>query len=449
MERKFIKRSDRGLTFSFAGSNNFKVGKMYKYVVDIKSNKIFIVPTKDKERALRVSKKKTTHNIKALIDLRSKMVKAVVSNAEYLEVVIKDNIITVEGLIKDNNTLKSKGKIKIKLSLLNGKAASDINNVFKVVSIFSGSGMLDLPFSKDKTFEIVKAVEYDKDACMSYKANIGDIVVNRDIRNIDVEDLPNAEVLIGGPVCCSFSNANRVKRLEEHDGSNLLLEYLRIAKMGEYQVFVMENVPTLLSVNNSHYYEIIKEQLCDYDITPVILRDNEVGGYTLRKRLFIIGSKIGKPCINYVKKAAKTVGQALSKVHEGWKNYNDYTVHSSRTVEKMSFIPQGGNWENVPKEYRSEKWNKGKTHSNTYRRLKLDEPAVTLANFRKCVLIHPTLNRCITVAEASAISGFDEDFQYLGKLSSRQLQVANGVCKKMAETIKDIVKSLLLKNNLN
>ncbi len=447
MIKKHIKRSDRGLTFSFSSNTNkkFSIGSLYKYIVDIKGNKIYILPSLDKESALKISRKKTSREIKSLVDLRSKKVKNVVYDSDYLEVIIKENIIIIEGFIKDNNKLKSKGTIKINLSLLNGTPINETNAVFKVISVFSGVGMMDYPLKLDKSFEILRAIEFDKAAAESYKTNIGDIVINDDIRNIESHELPDADVLWGGTVCCGFSNANRRKRLQDHEGSELLLEYIRFAKEKNFKVWVMENVAPILTVKNSHYYRLIKEQLSDYSITPIMLKDNELGGYTTRKRVFIIGSKIGAPIINITKKAAGTVKEALSKVTDRWYNFNDYTIPKESTVEKMKYIAQGSNWESVPEGLRSESWSKGKTQSNTYRRLDFDKPSVALANFRKCVLIHPVENRIISVAEASALSGFDESFVFKGTLSEKQLEVCNGVTFLMASTIKDIVKNILLK----
>lgn len=80
------------------------------------------------------------------------------------------------------------------------------------------------------------------------------------------------------------------------------------------------------------------------------------------------------------------------------------------------------------------------------RRLELDKPSVTIANFRKSNIIHPIYNRGISVAEASAISGFDERFKFLGSLSERQQQIANGVPFFMGVTVKNIVKEIFYKS---
>src|SRR5690606_17659200 len=89
-------------------------------------------------------------------------------------------------------------------------------------------------------------------------------------------------------------------------------------------------------------------------------------------------------------------------------------------------IPKGSNWESLPKELCCPSFKIGKTHSNTYRRLELDKPSITLANYRKCNIIHPTENRGLSVAEALALSGFD-NYKVLGSLSEKQQAISNGV----------------------
>ena len=82
-------------------------------------------------------------------------------------------------------------------------------------------------------------------------------------------------------------------------------------------------------------------------------------------------------------------------------------------------------------------------HSNIYRRLELDKPSVTITNWRKVNLIHPTENRILSVAEASSIMGLDKSFRFYGSINDRQQQVGNGVTQAIATFAKDIIKNYL------
>ncbi|MDU7943350.1 MAG: DNA cytosine methyltransferase, partial [Streptococcus salivarius] len=51
-------------------------------------------------------------------------------------------------------------------------------------------------------------------------------------------------------------------------------------------------------------------------------------------------------------------------------------------------------------------------------------------------------NRIISVAEALAISGFDNDFKVLGSLASRQQQVGNGVPFNLGLALKNVINNI-------
>ena len=92
----------------------------------------------------------------------------------------------------------------------------------------------------------------------------------------------------------------------------------------------------------------------------------------------------------------KTVRQAFEGLHDGIPNQLDYSKSKPDTMKRMSFVPQGGNFKDIPEEYRG----KG-THSNSYRRLAWDEPSITIANPRKSNLMPPEGNRMLSVRECA------------------------------------------------
>ena len=74
---------------------------------------------------------------------------------------------------------------------------------YKVLSLFSGAGGLDLGF-KQAGFEIIWANDIDKYAVQTYKKNLGDHIILGDINNIDFDTIPCADVIIGGFPCQPF-----------------------------------------------------------------------------------------------------------------------------------------------------------------------------------------------------------------------------------------------------
>ena len=121
----------------------------------------------------------------------------------------------------------------------------------KVVSLFSGCGGLDLGF-KQSGYDIIWANDILKDACETYRHNIGDHIVCGDITKIDKSIIPKADIVIGGPPCQSFSLVG--KRNPEDDRSNLVWSYLEVLQRVKPKVFILENVTGILSAKNSIRY---------------------------------------------------------------------------------------------------------------------------------------------------------------------------------------------------
>jgi len=318
-----------------------------------------------------------------------------------------------------------------------------IKNVYDVVSLFSGAGMLDYPFKLDPSFRIIFGNDYDLAATESYRANIGNHIICSDIRSIHA---PRADVIIGGPSCKPFSLQNTHKRLTDHKDFWLIKEYTRIIRETDPKVFVIENVPNFLSKRNEGMILSFKENFSDYDLTFNILCDDKVGGYTKRKRAIIIGSKIGSiklPDITILPK--KTVKDALSKVDASWYNYYDVPKSTPRTVKRFSYIPDGGTFCDVPDELKEGV--KKRRFSNCCIRLAENTLAPTITEVSKNLiappLSSPSPNRCLSVAEASALQGFDKNFRFLETNVQMQQQVANGVPFFMGKFIKDTIKRAL------
>jgi len=85
--------------------------------------------------------------------------------------------------------------------------------------------------------------------------------------------------------------------------------------------------------------------------------------------------------------------------------YNHELPRHKRDVEhRMSLVPQGGNWKDIPQEFRV-----GGIHSNAYRRLNLKQPCVTIKHAYKSMIIHPKYNRCLSIREVARIQSFPDD----------------------------------------
>lgn len=162
-----------------------------------------------------------------------------------------------------------------------------------VVSLFCGAGGMDLGF-KQAGFNIIWANDIDEDACITYKNNIGDVVLG-DISKISSDEIPDgADVVIGGFPCQGFSVANTGRNMED-ERNFLYREMLRIIEDKKPAVFVAENVKGLLSMEDGKVIQMITKDFEDlgYNVDYKVLNSADYGVPQIRERVIIIGNRIG------------------------------------------------------------------------------------------------------------------------------------------------------------
>ncbi len=168
------------------------------------------------------------------------------------------------------------------------------SNQYKIISLFSGCGGLDLGFIKEG-FEVIWANDFFKEAVETYQKNIGSHIVYGDITKIPSGDIPNeCDVLLGGFPCQGFSVAN-TKRSMEDERNFLYKELLRLLKDKQPKFFVAENVKGLLSMQKGQVIEMIVQDFksLGYCVDYKLLKASDYGVPQHRERVIIIGNRLG------------------------------------------------------------------------------------------------------------------------------------------------------------
>ncbi|MDQ0255503.1 DNA (cytosine-5)-methyltransferase 1 [Evansella vedderi] len=501
IKKRKAKVSERGIYLQDRQLQDtiFQPSTRYKYVMDMENKQIIILSSDDDSGNL-VSKRKLKDGVKPVIDIRDKKALSVFEGSDYLQVEIFDDKVIVQGYEQVGERLSSKAKNTLKRStkqsnvvsindILNvrkkseivlskdelskavghdvvhhqlsldfgiesesqnnttfiGDKLKDIHVPLQVASLFSGAGCLDVGFI-ESGFDVVFALEIDEDAASTYQRNLGNHVVCADITTYP-KPIPQAPVYIGGTKCQGFSNANRRTNYLDNPDNLLVYEYIkRIQANDNLKVFVLENVPQILTTGDGQFKREIYEQLSDFEITSGVLNAADFGSPQLRKRAFFIGSKIGKidlPKPTHSPEEYQTVAQAFEGLHNGIPNQLDFSIPRPSTIERMSYVPQGGNVFDIPENIRP----KGK-HSDFYKRLDPNKPSITIVNPRKANITHPDLNRSLSIRECARLNDVSDDFVFEGKLNSMQQQLANPVPVRLAKAIAKEIKNALLKFNI-
>ena len=192
----------------------------------------------------------------------------------------------------------------------------------KAISLFSGAGGLDVGFKK-AGFNIVWANDFNKDACETYKNNIGDHIYCGDIDQLKHKlyaELTNVDVIFGGPPCQGFSVAGK---MNPHDHrSKYIWTFAEIVKECKPKAFLMENVKALGKLKK---WEPLREELLEvfreagYMVNFLILNSSDFGVPQARERVFFIGFKGNssiipdlKKMVEPYKKESPTVREALA-----------------------------------------------------------------------------------------------------------------------------------------
>ena len=164
----------------------------------------------------------------------------------------------------------------------------------KVISLFSGAGGMDLGFI-NAGFDIIWANEIDEIFANTYKKNIGDHIVVKDIKKIRNKDIPkDADVVIGGFPCQGFSiaNNNRIRKGMKDDRNHLYKEMLRVIRHVKPGIFIAENVKGILNIGGGKVMdEIIMPDFrkLGYLVDYKLLNAADYGVPQQRERVFIIG----------------------------------------------------------------------------------------------------------------------------------------------------------------
>lgn len=115
-----------------------------------------------------------------------------------------------------------------------------------VISLFAGCGGLDLGFEQ-AGFNVIWANENDTSIHSTYRINHPKTNLNTsDIREIEANDIPDCDGIIGGPPCQSWSLGGKSLGIEDERGK-LIYDYIRIVKGKKPKFFIMENVPGMLT----------------------------------------------------------------------------------------------------------------------------------------------------------------------------------------------------------
>lgn len=325
--------------------------------------------------------------------------------------------------------------------------------------------------------DVRMAIEADPHAAATYAHNHPNTkVVTDDIRNINaiqVEADGQPRILFGGPPCQGFSTSNQKTRNVDNPDNWLFREYVRIAELWQPEWIVFENVRGIAETLQGMFLDLVIGELVriGYTVSWWVLKATDYGVPQNRSRFFAVGSreriKVEKP--KATSRHPVTVREAISDLPEvangAAENILSYRCgHPSKYAKRMrgnmrscanhlvtknaplvlkryKYVPQGGNWEDIPARLMRNYVDRTRCHTGIYHRLREDAPSVVIGNFRKNMLIHPTQDRGLSVREAARLQSFPDWHEFKGSIGFQQQQVGNAVPALLARAVFETIVS--------
>ncbi len=315
---------------------------------------------------------------------------------------------------------------------------------YKCIDLFCGAGGMSYGFER-AGFNTIFAVEFNEIYANTYKLNFKNTQVHiGDIKQISDEEILSlannkVDIIIGGPPCQGFSIAGNIARKFLDDERNhLFLEYVRFVKILQPNIFVLENVSSLVKHNKGKTINEIVDcfEKCGYSVQYKILNSVHYNVPQERRRVFVVGTKKGY-CFEYPKESKKeiTIKEAigdLPKLESGeisGINLHEAMRHSKQMLEKMKYVKDGGNRNDIPEPLRPKSGDIRK-----YIRYASWKPSFCVTgDMRK--IFHYEQNRALTCRELARLQTFPDSFRFFGNSIQIQQQIGNAVPCKLAEAM--------------
>jgi len=297
---------------------------------------------------------------------------------------------------------------------------------YKVLSLFSGCGGLDLGFQggfqflnkkyHKNDFEIIWSNDIEKHACQTYERYFNHPIICGDIRNIilgeksGLSDVPiptATDIVLGGFPCQDFSHAGKRRGFGSKRGT-LYQAMSDVISKTNPMLFLAENVKGLLTMNNGDaIQQIVKDfERLGYNVSYKLLLTADFGVPQKRERVVIIGTR-------------KDLLPVFS--------FDNLSVSTNKSLTLGEAI---GDLENIKEgAFPNHFWSKAKKNNGQGNKSVVkDQPGPTMrAEHHGNIEFHWNCKRRLSAREAARIQSFPDDMIFYPSTSSAYKQIGNAV----------------------
>lgn len=335
----------------------------------------------------------------------------------------------------------------------------------RAIDLFCGAGGMSIGLV-EAGFNVVGAVDSWDPAVATHRANFDHLVLQADLSDLDANQLlaklgrdsdDPIDLVVGGPPCQGFS----IQRIgpDNDERNSLVLDFARLSTGLEARYVLMENVLGLTGRRGKpllrEYVRRLEEGGYEVQVERVDAAD--FGVPQRRQRVIVMAWRRGESFLDLPTtsqcSSRPTVWDAIGDLPTPARHANPTTdpLHiqsrlSDLNRKRLTFIPPGGGFEDLPKELRVDCHRNGASkigHRNVYGRLAPDKPAVTITarfdSFTRGKFAHPFENRNITLREGARLQTFPDDFAFEGNREEIAAQIGNAVPPLLATALASAV----------
>lgn len=328
------------------------------------------------------------------------------------------------------------------------------------VDLFCGAGGLTRGLL-NSGIKVTHGVDFDGCCKYAYEHNnSGTVFIHKSVTDLTSEDIDayfgEAEIrlLAGCAPCQPFSKYSSTRRSDD-DKWKLLGEFQRVIEDCSPELITMENVPQLKT--HPIYIKFIEALLdAGYKIDHQIISCAKYGLPQLRKRLVLVGSKLGPIKIippthtsdNFVR--VKDVISHLPKLNAGQRDPKD-SLHFSAALspinlQRIRHSKPGGTWRDWPVNLRTPCHTRksGSTYASVYGRMDWEKPSPTITTqsygYGNGRFGHPVQDRALSLREAAILQAFPSTYSFFEpgtEISTRALctMIGNAVPVTLGEVV--------------
>lgn len=339
----------------------------------------------------------------------------------------------------------------------------------KAVDIFCGAGGLTRGLI-DAGISVSLGIDLDPACKHPFEANNRGVkYMLADVDEVEVDALKKAwrgaevKVLAGCAPCQPFSTYTQGRKQEPDGQWSLLRAFGRLVEGAKPDIVTMENVGSLAR-------HPIFEEFCltlrslNYHLVWDVLDCRDFGVPQSRRRLVLIGSRLGKPHLPRPKtKQYRTVRDCIAQlpaIQAGTADADD-PLHvcsslSPVNMKRMKASTAGGTWRDWPPALVTpcHKRKTGRTYPAVYGRMEWDAAAPTMTGqcygFGNGRFGHPEQDRAISLREAALLQSFPMNYSFVpsGKpVRFREvgLMIGNAVPPNLAMAVGKAIKNHVAK----